>query len=302
MLAKTLQLALPAILIIIGCNQSQELNEATEDAQIEETVSTKYDEPHQYGGWFCPDNLGGFPPMDVQDIYELQVISDRLPTKEETYDGTSLIYIDTEKHLDARPLDIILPKVGRIYSRHNQMNELVIVIQALVISNDTVVGYRFPSGGNGSAWYGEIDFLSNQELEELGSIPFVYHQTEMNSTKQKVWKAFTSTDYAKELSKKFGAQAFFESDWTSESYFPIDYQGVGERASGMISDLFGNLYMHIDYDINGFHYTEKVLVSEDPENNTVALHFVSGPHTNHLTDQESHWQKWMDEVKEKSES
>ena len=44
----------------------------------------------------------------------------------------------------------------------SRMDELIIVIQAIVVQEDTVVGYRFANGGNGSDWLKE--FLSMQKV------------------------------------------------------------------------------------------------------------------------------------------
>ena len=44
-----------------------------------------------------------------------------------------------------------MPKLARFYNIHSGKRELVIIIQALNISNDSIVGFRYLNGGNGSA-------------------------------------------------------------------------------------------------------------------------------------------------------
>ncbi len=235
--------------------------------------------------------------MDIQDLDKLISISDRLPTQEETRNGTSLMYFDPTEYPEAKPLKMTLPRLARIYSQHNGLNEMIIVIQAAVIGNDTVVGYRFPSGGNGTARVGEVTFLSDAEVIAEGSKPMVYLAEEMNKTKEEVWKAFIRTKYARSLGETFNEQAFFNADWSDESRVHLEVERDGMKATGFVSNLFGNIYLHIDYDYNGFHYTEKMLLGENSEKNTTELHFVSGPYPNDFDSQKIIWSNFIQEVK-----
>jgi len=109
-----------------------------------------------------------------------------LPTKEETRNGTSLMYFDTTKTPSARPLDMTVPRLARYYSEYTKKNELVIVIQAVEVEKDTVVGFRYLNGGNGSAWFGEVNFVSDNEIDNLGATPFVSFNSELDAPKEKV--------------------------------------------------------------------------------------------------------------------
>ena len=296
-----LTVLMTSFLFITSCGQDKVVDKQVEPT-IEklETTKVKYQKKHPYGGWYCPDNFG-FPPVDIQELDKVPVVLDRLPTREETQDGTSLIFFDLEKYPDARPLEMDLPRLATIYSRRTEMHEQVIVIQAAIAGEDTLVGYRFPNGGNGSAWFGEVSFLSNKEVDDKGSLPFVYIHSEINASKKQVWEAICSTSYAKELGKTFNKKAFFESDWTADSGTHLYNESAFEVATGSVSDVWGNLYLHIDYDKSNFHYSEKMLVSEDTENNTAELHIVFGPYPGTLEAQQEIWGKWFKEVKEKSE-
>ena len=292
-----------AMLLILVSSYAQETaNEHTEtgDGEVGH-VAPKKDEPHRYGGWYCPDNFG-FVPVDIQKLTEVPAIMDRLPTQQELQDHKSLISVDTEKHPDARALEMRLPRVARIYSDHKGMSELVIVIQAIIVSGDTVVGYRFPNGGNGSARLGEVTFLSEDEVAALGAQPFFYSTSVLKASKEEIWKAIGKTDYFKQLGEKFDKRAFFASDWTSNSQAHLSLDQGVEKANGFVGTLFGNAYLHIDYDRDGFHYSEKLLMIEHQEDNTTELFFASGPYPDDFQKQKSLWDHWFAEVKKISEA
>ena len=69
-------------------------------------------EPHKYGGWYCPDNLNGFPAVDIHNWEDVPVINGRMPTQDETQTEASLIFIDIEKYPNAKPLDLKMPQLG----------------------------------------------------------------------------------------------------------------------------------------------------------------------------------------------
>ena len=273
-----------------------------QDAPAKESQSCESEkkEPHRYGGWYCPDNFG-FVPVDIQKINEVPAISNRLPTEEELSNNMSLIKVDTEKYPDARALEMDLPRVATIYSDRNGLDELIIVIQAIVVSGDTVVGYRFANGGNGSAWMSDVKFLDQEALNQYGSQPFFYSTDVVNANKEDIWEALCATKYFKNLGEKFDHKDFFSSDWTSESRAFLELDVEGERAVGFVGTVFGNAYLHIDYDRDGFHYSEKLLMIEDQENNTTKLFFASGPFPEAYESKSKSWSNWFDAVKQASE-
>lgn len=282
--------------VTTACTQSKSIDEQPEP----ETTASAEQKPHSYGGWYCPDNFG-FPPVDLQELDKVPVVIDRLPTKEEASNGTSLIFVDTEKYPDARPLAMKLPRVARSYTDHNGINELIIVIQAVVIGTDTVVGFRYLDGGNGSARISEVTFLSDREVADIGPTPFVYLHTDIKASREKIWEAITQTEFAKELGEKFDKKAFFASDWTDESNAHLNLDTDSVRAAGIVMTHFGNLYMQIDYDYNGFHFAEKLLIGEN-EDGSANLHIMSGPYPDDFKAQNKIWEKWVKEVKTLSEA
>ena len=121
-------------LLCIGTTVACSRNGAPAENKQDDVVSVPAVVPHQYGGWYCPDNLGGFPAVDILDWNDVPVVNGRMATQEETQNGTSLIFVDIEKHPDARPLDMEMPRLARFFNVQSDKNELVIVIQALAIS------------------------------------------------------------------------------------------------------------------------------------------------------------------------
>ncbi|AEV33408.1 hypothetical protein Oweho_2438 [Owenweeksia hongkongensis DSM 17368] len=287
---------------ITACAQQDKANqpEQATDAELQ-TVEQTNASIHPYGGWYCPDNLRGFPPVNVVDLAKIPVVNGRMPTKDETRNGTSLMYFDPAEYPTAKPVDITLPKLAHYYSPQTRQTELVIVIQAVIVDTDTVVGFRYLNGGNGTSWYNEVDFLTDKEAAEIGSTPFVFLEAEINASKEKIWEAFTKTEYAQSLGKRFGEEAFFNAPWTNGSRVKLNLDVPGEKAHGYVMTLFGNLYLQIDYDMNGRHTVEKLLVMDTEDGNS-KLQFVFGPYIDDYGSQEIRWQQWLEEVKTLSEA
>ena len=280
------------LLIFVSCS-GQQINKGQENPASQKT------EPHRYGGWYCPDNFG-FVPVDIQKLDEVPAIADRLPTEQELQDNMSLIKVDTEKYPDARALEMNLPRVASVYSEHKRMSELVIVIQAIVVQDDTVVGYRFVNGGNGSGWLRDVTFLSEGEVAGMGAQPFFYSTTTLKASSEDIWNAITKTDYFKQLGEKFGEQAFFSSEWNPDARVRLNLDIDGEKAKGSVGMVFGNYYLHIDYHRDGLHYSEKMLIMENQEDSTTELFFASGPFPEGFEQQQSNWNSWFETVKKAS--
>lgn len=291
-----------ASLTYISCN-SQETNSTEESETSVENLGPVVDkkaEPHRYGGWYCPDNFG-FTPVDVQKLNEVTAIADRLPTEEELHNNMSLIKVDIEKYPDARALEMELPKVAKVHSEATGMDELIIVIQAIVVQEDTVLGWRFMNGGNGSGWLTDVNFLSEDEVADLGSQPFFYSNSTLNSNTEKIWKALTATDYFTNLGKKFDQMEFFTTPFNPDSNAHLEFEKDGEKGAGWCGMHFGNYYMHIDYNLDGFHYSEKMLIMENQEENTTEFFFASGPYPDGFETEKEEWESFVAAVKKACE-
>lgn len=288
------------ISVLISCQNSNHV-QTEKPEKNPEPVPAGSAEPHQYSGWYCPDNFG-FIPVDIQKLKEVPVIADRLPTKEELQKNMSLIDVDVKKYPDARALKMELPRVGRVNSERLGIKELIIVIQAIVVQNDTIVGYRFANGGNGTSRLRDVTFLTNDEVAALGSQPFYYSESVINSSIKDIWKAMCKTDYFKGLGKKFNKQEFFASEWNSKSEAHLSLNTSEEKAEGFVGMAFGNYYLHIDYDRNGFHYSEKLLMIENQNDHSTSLFFESGPFPKDYEKQKPVLDNWLSALKKASEA
>ncbi|MGK0364334.1 MAG: hypothetical protein ACI85O_001391 [Saprospiraceae bacterium] len=290
------------IIVFTSCNQEVNSNSIVETIPKEaQPKETKERGQHPYGGWSCPDNVLGFPAVDIQELDKIPIINGRLPTKEETQNGTSLMYFDPAKHPDAQPLDITFPKLARYYSKYTKKNELVIVIQAVVEEGDTVAGFRYLNGGNGSDWYSELNFISEEEIDKLGSTPFVSQSIELKASKERIWGVITSPNYEKKLGAMFDKGASIESDWKQDSEAHFKYEPNKIVNTGIITALWKNMYLQIDYNLDGYHYAEKILLLENKDNNTIDLHVVSGPYGEDFEVNKVVWENWLQKIKELSE-
>jgi len=289
------------LLMMASCSSQEATKEATETPTKELGPVFTKKERHGYGGWYCPDNFG-FVPVDIAKLNEVPAISHRLPTEIELKNHMSLIYVDTEQYPDAKALDMDLPRVARIYDERKGMSELVIVIQAIVVQGDSVVGYRFPNGGNGSAWLSDVTFLSEKEVAEMGSQPFFYSNVVVEATTKSIWAALCRTDYFKELGEKFDQQEFFSAEWNPNGTAHLELDTETEKATGFVGMVYGNLYLQIDHLRNGFHYSEKMMLMESQEGGTTELFFACGPYTKGFEKQQLKWQRFMEAVKTNSEA
>jgi hypothetical protein len=289
-----------ALVLLSACEQPA-TGQKQEEKATETKPAQKTSRIHSYGGWYCPDNLGGFPPVNIADLAGVPVVNGRMPSQEETRNGSSLMYFDPAEFPDAKPLNIKLPKLAHYYANFTKQLALVIVIQAVVVDADTIVGFRYVDGGNGSSWYNQVDFLSDSEIAAVGATPFVFLESEIKASKEKIWSAITKTAYAKELARKFEKQAFFASEWTDKSRADFNYKLENESATGNVMTHFGNIYMQIDYDFNGRQAVEKILIMDKEDGTGAKIQVVFGPYAKDISSQQKIWEAWIAEVMATSE-
>jgi hypothetical protein len=258
-------------------------------------------EPHKYGGWYCPDNLGGFPAVDINNWKSVPVVNGRMATREETQNGTSLIFIDDEKYPNAKPLDIKMPKLARYYNIHSGKRELIIIIQALNISNDSIVGFRYLNGGNGSARLDEVRFLSDNEIQYILPSHFVTLNVKINATKDKIWEVLTKDEYSKTLQTIFDKENILETDWNKSSKVNYTYANGGGITSEFAGNVWGNQYIQIDCEHGDYQYVQKFLISENDQTKKSELHIVCGPYGDDFESQKLILNTWGQKVKELSE-
>ncbi|MFK7947645.1 MAG: hypothetical protein AB8G11_08650 [Saprospiraceae bacterium] len=291
-----LSISLFSFIWLTACSQNPR-NYVEIDALDEEPVKAKYSTQHAYGGWYCPDNLRGFPAIDVQKLEDIPIINGRLPTKEETRNGISLMFFDTTYLKYVRPLDMIMPRLARYYNEHSKKNEIIIVIQTAVIKQDTIVGFRYLNGGNGSAWFGEVAFLTNDEIKNLGATPFISLESNINASSDKVWNIITNPMYAKALGQLFEDNAFLNISKNKKPTVHYRYAPENSSKEGIVTITWENVYIQIDYNFEGKHYVQKFLISENQTTNNSHIHIVSGPYDDDLEAQTEIWKNWLEKVK-----
>ncbi len=86
------------LLTFMSCSQNNTAVKNNKVVKPIEKVNKKTQEPHRYGGYYCPDNLNGFPAVDIINWKSVPVVNGRMATKEETQNGTSLIFVNYEKY------------------------------------------------------------------------------------------------------------------------------------------------------------------------------------------------------------
>ena len=263
---------------LMSCSQNDTTTENNKIDSPIAKVNTKEKEPHRYGGWYCPDNLNGFPAVDINNWKSVPVVNGRMATKEETQNGTSLIFVDNEKYPNAKPLDIEMPKLARFHNKYSNKEEIIIVIQAVNISNDSIVGFRYLNGGNGSARLNEVEFLSDDEIENITSSRFVSFNIKINATQDEIWKVLTKPEYNKSLQPIYDKGNTLATDWSTSSKVNFKYLKEGDITSEFADNLYGNQYIQIDYELDNNQYVEKFLLLENEQTKNTELKIVCGPY------------------------
>jgi len=290
-----ISIALCAICLIsiTACSQEEkpELEENLNTPIVE--VAETNQEPHKYGGWYCPDNLNGFPAVDLADWKDVPVVNGRLCTKEESQNGTSLIFVDTAEYPNAKPLDIKMPQLASIFNHSSQREETIIILQAVNIQNDSIVGFRYLNGGNGSARLDEIKIINENEAKENLESRFVSIDIEIKATQEEVWKVITNEANSDAL------QPTVDDKWRAKTNVNYHYENSGTSTALFANLHFGCYYVQNDFE-NG-HYNEKFFVSEDQETKESMLKISCGPFTDDFEEQKEALNKWGQKVKELSE-
>ena len=116
--------------------------------------------------WDCPDSKY-FPPISLKDWDKTPVVNGRFPTFDEILQGISIHHYGEKENPDVKPSGIILPKLAYCYSHTTKKMELVVVIQMVQTAKDTIVGYRYLTGGVGGALIEAFHFLTEDEIAKL---------------------------------------------------------------------------------------------------------------------------------------
>ena len=297
---KTLYLL--GLVLFISCLQNNKAIEHSKEEKSVEKATIVKQEPHKYGGWYCPDNLNGFPAVNISNWKYVTVVNGRLPTKEETQNGTSLIFVDTKKYPDAKSLDMKMPKLARFYNEHSKKEELIIVIQAVVIGNDSIVGFRYLNGGNGSARLDEVRFLSETEIKTLSPTRFVKQSILIDAPQDVIWSVLIKPEHYKTLQAIFDSKGALLEGSDTASKVNFKFLNGGVITSEFAANLYGNHYIQIDSELDNSQYVEKFLLLDNPQTKHTELKIVCGPYyDNDFKIQKNILDSWAQKVKELSE-
>lgn len=119
-----------------------------------------------YTSFDCPDALS-FPPIDIKNWDKTPVVNGRLPTYEETHNGMSIHHYGGEANKLVKVFNMSLPRLASIYSNRKKQYEPVVVIQIVQTAKDTVVGYRYLTGGCGGSLFRNFHFLTVPEIQKV---------------------------------------------------------------------------------------------------------------------------------------
>jgi hypothetical protein len=114
----------------------------------------------------CPDALD-FAPIDIKNWDKIPVVNGRLPSYEETHNGLSIHHYGGEANNAVKVYNMSLPRLASIYSDRTKRYETVVVIQIVQTAKDTVVGYRYLTGGCGGSLFKDFHFLTVPEIQKV---------------------------------------------------------------------------------------------------------------------------------------
>lgn len=290
------------LLSSVACAQDSTPPEVIEQKEIAKPIKVepfeKVEVPrHNYGGWYCPDNLRGFPAVHFSEWSEVPVVNGRMPTKIDADNGATLIMVDTEKFPQAKPLGMTFPKLAYFESPYTNRKEIIIVIQGLNIDNDSVVGFRYLNGGNGSARLNRVEFIPDSEVDQFPNYQFATGKVEIKASPEKVRSIMTQPENA----KFFKSLSSTNVRPNAEQNLNVNYhyKNAGNHTSEYADMLFGNFYVQNDYQENNF--TEKFLILEGDDSNTSYVQYACGPFLDDFKIEKARLAAWMLEVKQQSE-
>ena len=280
------------LIAIIGCSNAQE------PTVKKETKEPKKQTTHRYGGWYCPDNLYGFPAVNFDNWSDVPVITDRLPTKEDVQTEASLIFVDTEKYPDAKPLEISLPRLATYYTHNTDKQEPIIVIQAIKVEGDSIVGFRYLNGGNGSARINEVNFILESQLPNIKNTQFVDFEITINTNDEKVWQVMTDASYLPDLRSTFDKSKTLGDSWSKNVNMNYQYASNTESTAKFGQKHFGCYYIQNDYLIDNYSFVDKFLLRMNDTGDTTTLRITCGPFKGDYEMQKQVLNDWAQKVKE----
>jgi len=185
------------------------------------------------------------------------------------------------------------------YNEYARREDFVIVIQAFAVGEDSIVGFRYLNGGNGSARVSGVRFPNDAEIEKISNSRFVSHDISINATQDEIWQILTNTEFAEKLKTTFDKDNQQKSDWRANSNVNFYYKNRGLVNALFANKIFGCYYVQNDY--GNLNYIEKFLLLQNPETKITELKIVCGPYREDFETQKNILAGWAQKVKEFSE-
>jgi hypothetical protein len=171
-----------SLIFTLSCNNNptNENSETADPYMAIGDVISNYDNPspEQYnntkGYWEngeiitkfdCPDSKF-FPPIDILLWDKVPVVNGRFPTYKETMNGTSIHHYGEKENPHVKPYAMALPKLAYCYNPSTGRDGIVVVIQIVQTAKDTIVGYRYLTGGVGGSVFRDFHFLTDDEVKK----------------------------------------------------------------------------------------------------------------------------------------
>jgi hypothetical protein len=114
----------------------------------------------------CPDSKF-FSPIDLRSWDKTPVVNGRLPTYEETLNGTSIHHYGEKENSKVKPYNMTLPKLAYRRNPLTKLEDIVVVIQIVQTDEDTIVGFRYLTGGCGGSSFRNYRFLADEEVKNI---------------------------------------------------------------------------------------------------------------------------------------
>ena len=179
---KFLSLLIISLIFILSCADEQVANTERSKPVLnpDEYNNTKgyWENGEIITKWDCPDAVSFFPPIDIKLWDKTPAVNGRFPTYEETKNGTAIHHYGEKEDPYVKPYNMILPKLAyydhcvklsEFDARHTRewtQNDIVVVIQIVQTPKDTIVGFRYLSGGVGGSLFRDFHFLTDEEVKK----------------------------------------------------------------------------------------------------------------------------------------
>lgn len=96
-------------------------------------------------------------PVDMAAWHEVPHLQGRLATQADVEAGRAVFYLDADA-ARCRPAELALPACA-VQTLDDGRQRPVIVIQAEVLADETIVGVRYLDGGSGVCFAAEVELL-----------------------------------------------------------------------------------------------------------------------------------------------